>query len=612
MNPNLETKLNNLPDNPGVYQFLSEKGKVIYVGKARNLKNRVRSYFHVSVTSPKTIALVKRINDFELIVTDNEIEALVLESNLIKDLKPRYNINLKDDKSYPFIKVTNEPYPQVYATRRVVKDGSKYFGPYTNVKDMKSALRMINQIFKIRSCKYNITQEAIDKKRFKVCLDYHIHKCDGPCEGLVSEKEYNDMVNEVIKLLRGKTDDLIKELTTKMEKAVEKMEYEKAAEIRDKRDQLNVIAARQKIVANDFGDRDVISIAYEGKDSACSVFNIRGGKLTAKKQLKLAIDENEAPEEIYAAALKFYYGEFVEIPKEILMEVTPTDKDTISTWLSVRAERKVKIVVPKKSSDALSLIRMCKQNAILQLKEIQIQKMKNQGNVPYSLSALQRDLRLNKLPKKIECFDISNLQGTDSVASMVVFVDGKPKKSLYRKFIIKTVDGPDDFSSMREVIERRYKKLKEDNEILPDLIMVDGGKGQLSSAVSVLDELGFEKYNIIGLAKRLEEVFFPDNSEPESIPKTSSGLKLLQQVRDEAHRFAITFHRARRSKRTITSELGEIKGIGKSTTDKLLKELGSLKAIKEADIETLTKTVGKAKAELLKNHFENSTNSDLR
>jgi excinuclease ABC subunit C len=612
MNPNLETKLNNLPDNPGVYQFLSEKGKVIYVGKARNLKNRVRSYFHVSVTSPKTIALVKRINDFELIVTDNEIEALVLESNLIKDLKPRYNINLKDDKSYPFIKVTNEPYPQVYATRRVVKDGSKYFGPYTNVKDMKSALRMINQIFKIRSCKYNITQEAIDKKRFKVCLDYHIHKCDGPCEGLVSEKEYNDMVNEVIKLLRGKTDDLIKELTTKMEKAVEKMEYEKAAEIRDKRDQLNVIAARQKIVANDFGDRDVISIAYEGKDSACSVFNIRGGKLTAKKQLKLAIDENEAPEEIYAAALKFYYGEFVEIPKEILMEVTPTDKDTISTWLSVRAERKVKIVVPKKSSDALSLIRMCKQNAILQLKEIQIQKMKNQGNVPYSLSALQRDLRLNKLPKKIECFDISNLQGTDSVASMVVFVDGKPKKSLYRKFIIKTVDGPDDFSSMREVIERRYKKLKEDNEILPDLIMVDGGKGQLSSAVSVLDELGFEKYNIIGLAKRLEEVFFPDNSEPESIPKTSSGLKLLQQVRDEAHRFAITFHRARRSKRTITSELGEIKGIGKSTTDKLLKELGSLKAIKEADIETLTKTVGKAKAESLKNHFENSTNSDLK
>lgn len=606
MNPNLESKLKNLPDNPGVYQFLNEKGKVVYVGKARNLKNRVRSYFHESVTSPKTMALVKKINDFELIVTDNEIEALVLENNLIKELKPRYNINLKDDKSYPFIKVTNEPYPQVFATRRVVKDGSKYFGPYTNVKDMKSALRMINQIFKIRSCRLNITQESIDKKKFKVCLDYHIHKCDGPCEGLVSEKDYNDMVGEVVKLLRGKTDDLIKDLTAKMENAVEKMEFEKAAEIRDKRDQLNVIAARQKIVASDFEDRDVISIAYEGKDSACSVFNIRNGKLTAKKQLKLAIEEGEQPEEIYAAAIKFYYGEFVEIPKEILLEISPEDKDTISTWLSERAGRKVKFIVPKKSSDALSLIRMCKQNAILQLKEIQLQKMKNQGNVPYSLSALQRDLRLNTLPKKIECFDISNLQGTDSVASMVVFVDGKPKKSLYRKFIIKTVEGPDDFSSMREVIERRYKKIKEESEVLPDLIMVDGGKGQLSSAVEVLDGLGFEKYNIIGLAKRLEEVFFPDNSEPESIPKTSSGLKLLQQVRDEAHRFAITFHRVRRSKRTITSELGEIKGIGRSTTDKLLKELGSLKAIKEADVNSLTNVVGKSKAELIKKHFENT------
>jgi excinuclease ABC subunit C len=604
MNSNLESKIRNLPDKPGIYQFLNDKGKVIYVGKARNLKNRVRSYFHDSITSAKTLALVNKINDFELIVTDNEIEALVLENNLIKDLKPRYNINLKDDKSYPFIKVTNEPYPQVYPTRRVVKDGSKYFGPYTNVKDMKSALRMINQIFKIRSCKLNIDQESIDKRKFKVCLDYHIHKCDGPCEGLVSEKDYNDMVGEVVKLLKGKTDDLIKDLTTKMETAVEKMEYEKAAEIRDKRDQLNIISERQKIVANDFEDRDVISIAYEGKDSACSIFNIRGGKLTAKKQLKLGIDDNDEIAEIYTAAIKFYYGEYVEVPKEILIEVEPADIETLASWLSQKAERKVKFVVPKKSSDALSLINMCKQNAILQLKEIQIQKMKNQGNVPYALSALQRDLRLKVLPRKIECFDISNLQGTDSVASLVSFIDGKPKKSLYRKFIIKTVEGPDDFSSMQEVIGRRYKKLLEEKEPLPDLIMVDGGKGQLSSAVSTLKELGLRDFNIIGLAKRLEEVFFPGHSEPESIPKTSSGLKLLQQVRDEAHRFAITFHRKRRSKRTITSELNGIKGIGKSTTDKLLKEIGSISVIQNTDVETLSKVVGKAKAELIKRHFE--------
>lgn len=604
MNSNLESKIRNLPNKPGIYQFLNDKGKVIYVGKARNLKNRVRTYFHENITSAKTLALVNKINDFELIVTDNEIEALVLENNLIKNLKPRYNINLKDDKSYPFIKVTNEPYPRVYPTRRVVKDGSKYFGPYTNVKDMKSALRMINQIFKIRSCKFNIDQESIDNKKFKICLDYHIHKCDGPCEGLVSEKDYNDMVGEVVKLLKGKTDDLIKELTTKMETAVEKMEYEKAAEIRDKRDQLNIISERQKIVANDFEDRDVISIAYEGKDSACSIFNIRGGKLTAKKQLKLGIDDNDEMAEIYAAAIKFYYGEYVEVPKEILIEVEPADTETLASWLSQKAERKVKFIVPKKSSDALSLINMCKQNAILQLKEIQIQKMKNQGNVPYALSALQRDLRLKVMPRKIECFDISNLQGTDSVASLVTFIDGKPKKSLYRKFIIKTVEGPDDFSSMREVIERRYKKLLEEKEPLPDLIMVDGGKGQLSSAVSTLKELGLKDFNIIGLAKRLEEVFFPDHSEPESIPKTSSGLKLLQQVRDEAHRFAITFHRDRRSKRTITSELNGIKGIGKSTTDKLLKEIGSVSVIQSTDVETLSKVVGKAKAELIKRHFE--------
>lgn len=611
MNSNLESKIRNLPDKPGIYQFLNDKGKVIYVGKARNLKNRVRSYFHDSITSAKTLALVNKINDFELIVTDNEIEALVLENNLIKDLKPRYNINLKDDKSYPFIKVTNEPYPQVYPTRRVVKDGSKYFGPYTNVKDMKSALRMINQIFKIRSCKLNIDQESIDKKKFKVCLDYHIHKCDGPCEGLVSEKDYNDMVGEVVKLLKGKTVDLIKELTTKMETAVEKMEYEKAAEIRDKRDQLNIISERQKIVANDFEDRDVISIAYEGKDSACSIFNIRGGKLTAKKQLKLGIDDNDEIAEIYTAAIKFYYGEYVEVPKEILIEVEPADIETLASWLSQKAERKVKFVVPKKSSDALSLINMCKQNAILQLKEIQIQKMKNQGNVPYALSALQRDLRLKVLPRKIECFDISNLQGTDSVASLVSFIDGKPKKSLYRKFIIKTVEGPDDFSSMQEVIGRRYKKLLEEKEPLPDLIMVDGGKGQLSSAVSTLKELGLRDFNIIGLAKRLEEVFFPGHSEPESIPKTSSGLKLLQQVRDEAHRFAITFHRKRRSKRTITSELNGIKGIGKSTTDKLLKEIGSISVIQNTDVETLSKVVGKAKAELIKRHFETTGHAGI-
>ena len=602
MNSVLEDKIKNLPSKPGVYQFKNDKDQVIYVGKARNLKNRVRSYFHSNVTNAKTEALVKKINDVELVVTDSEIEALVLENNLIKELKPRYNIDLKDDKSFPFIKITNEPFPQVYSTRRVIKDGSKYFGPYTSVKSMKAALRMINQIFKIRSCKYDINEETIAKKKYKVCLDYHIKKCDGPCEGLVSEKDYKDMVQEVVKVIRGKTDDLIKELEVKMETAASQTEFEKAAETRDKIEQLKIISSRQKIVSNDLEDRDVISVAYEGKDSACSIFNIRNGKLVGKKQLRLNLKGAEELPEIYESLIKFYYDEITEIPKELLFEVEPTNSDLIKNWLDLRAEKKVKFIVPQRG-ELKSLVKMCKENAILQLKEIQIQKMKREGNVPYSLSALQRDLRLKILPKKIECFDISNLQGTDSVASMVVFVDGKPKKSLYRKFIIKEVAGPDDFASMQEVIRRRYTRAIENNDF-PDLIMVDGGKGQLSSAVEILNNLGLKQIPIIGLAKRLEEVFFPLKSDPESIPKTSSGLKLLQQIRDEAHRFAITFHRNRRSKRTFTSELNEIEGIGPSTAQKLIKSIGSVNAIKNAAEETLSAVVGKKKAAIIKRYFQ--------
>ena len=603
MNPKLETKIKNLPSNPGIYQFFNDKGKVIYVGKANNLKNRVRSYFHENLSSPKTEILVKKINDLELIITDNEVEALVLENNLIKKFKPRYNVNLKDDKSFPYIKVTKEPYPRVYPTRRVIKDGSKYFGPYTSVGNMKASLRMINEVFKIRSCKLDITQENIDKKKFKVCLDYHINKCDGPCEGLISEINYNEMVNEVVKVLKGKTDELIKDLTIKMNSSVDNLEFEKAAEIRDKINQLTAISSRQKVVSDDLEDRDVISIAYEGKNSACSVFNIRDGKLVGKKQLRLAIGDGEEETDIYSSAIKFYYGDFVEVPREILMDVQPSDSETLLKWLDSKSERKIKFTFPRRG-DLKSLVKMCKENAILQLKELQLQKMKAEGSVNYSVSALKRDLRLKDLPKKIECFDISNLQGTDSVASMVVFENGKPKKSQYRKFIIKEVVGPDDFLSMQEVIRRRYSKLKEENLPLPDLIMVDGGKGQLSSAVEVLNEIGFSNYNIIGLAKRLEEVFFPGQSDPASIPKTSSGLKLLQQVRNEAHRFAITFHRSRRSKRTIKTELTDVKGIGASTAHKLLKELGSLSEIKNSEHDKLVAIIGKKKADILINHFK--------
>jgi excinuclease ABC subunit C len=607
MNQEIRNKLSNLPPKPGIYQFLNDKGKVIYVGKANNLRNRVKSYFHSNYSNAKTEVLVSKINDVELVVTDTEVEALVLENNLIKELKPRYNVNLKDDKSFPFIKVTNEPYPRVFSTRRVIRDGSKYFGPYTSVKHMKSALRMINQIFKIRSCKYDINDNTIAKKKIKVCLDYHIKKCDGPCEGLVSEKEYNEMVDEVVKVVRGRTDELIKDLEKKMSSEANAMEFEKAGKIRDKIEQLKLISAKQKVVSNDFEDRDVISVAFEDKDSACSIFNIRSGKLVGKKQLKLGLKGGEELNEIYNSAIKFYYGDFTEIPKEILLETEPIDRELLEKWLNQRADQKVKFIIPQRG-ELKSLVKMCKANAIIQLKEIQIQKMKKEGSVPYSLSALQRDLRLNELPKRIECFDISNIQGSDSVASMVVFVDGKPKKSEYKKYIIKSVVGPDDFASMHEVIKRRYSRLLTSKEPLPDLIIVDGGKGQLSTAVQVLIILGIKQYNIIGLAKRLEEVFFPGKSEPESIAKTSSGLKLLQQIRDEAHRFAVTFHRQRRSKRTIKTELTDIKGIGKATAQKLLQTLGSVDKIKRAEFTTLAELVGEQKAKLLRGHYNKSKN----
>jgi len=605
MNENLKIKVDAIPALPGIYQFLNKNNKIIYIGKAKNLRSRVRSYFRSKVDSPKTKALVEKIIDFEIIATENEIEALVLENNLIKKHKPRYNVNLKDDKTYPYIRVTKEPYPQIFYTRDIVRDGSKYFGPYTNVKQMRTSLRMINKIFKIRSCTYFIDDEVIKKQKIKVCLDYHIKKCDGPCEGLVSVVEYGKMVNQVIKVLKGKTSDLIDELKIEMDDASKDLNFEKAAQLRDKIDELNVYSSKQKVVTNDFDDKDIISVAVEAKDAACTVLNIRSGRLVGKRQLKLSVEVDEDLNKIYNAALKFYYGEFVEVPKSIILEATPFDDETLLEWLNSRADRKVSFVIPKIQSDAKSLLFMCKQNAILQLKDIQLQRMKKDGNLPYVLSSLKRDLRLTSLPRKIECFDISNLQGTDTVASMVVFVDGKPKKSLYRKYIIKSVDGPNDFASMQEVIERRYSKAKENNEALADLIMVDGGKGQLSSAIEILDNLGFKKYQIIGLAKRLEEVFFPEVSESQTIPKTSSSLKLLQHLRDEAHRFAITFHRLRRDGRTIKTELTDIDGIGQKLAEKLLLHFRSVNEIKKADILELSKVIGLAKAKVIEEFYKN-------
>lgn len=604
MNDTLKSKLENLPDKPGVYQFFNDKGKHLYIGKAKNLKNRVRTYFLPDHASVRIGLMVKKIHDLQLIVTDSELEALVLENNLIKQYKPRYNVLLKDDKSFPFIKVTNEDFPRIFATRNLVKDGSRYFGPYTDVKSMRYALRLINQLFKIRSCKFALTPETIANRKVKICLDYHIKKCDGPCEGLISRADYNVMVEGAVKLLGGKLTDLLKELNEGMAKASADLDFETAAMYRDNMQKLQVFADKQKVISDDMEDRDVIAVATADKDATCSILNIRGGKLIGKKQIGLRVELNTPLEEVYAAFIKLFYNlDYVVIPGEIVTEIMPADDELIQSWISEKAKEKVKFFVPQRGK-LKSLVNMCKQNAVLQLGELQLQRMKREGNVPHVLTALKRDIRLHKLPRRIECFDISNLQGSDIVASMVVFVDGKPKKSEYRRYIIEGIIGPDDFASMQQVVTRRYTRVMKEGLAFPDLIMIDGGKGQLSSAVEVLQDIVTGPYEIIGLAKRLEEVFVPEDPDPIIIPLTSSSLKLLQQVRDEAHRFAITFHRERRSKRIITSELLSVKGIGPAITAKLLKEFGSVEGVRAATKEKLSEVAGESKADLLISYFQ--------
>lgn len=598
----LQKKLENLPKLPGVYFFKNKNGKIIYIGKAKSLYHRVKSYFSQQITSSKTQALVSKIFDFDVIVTDNEVEALILEANLIKQFKPRYNVNLKDDKSYPYIVITNEDFPQVYPTRKIIQDGSKYFGPYTEVKVMKQALRVLRDVFKIRSCKYNLTDETISKGKYKVCLDYHIKKCDGPCEGLISKEEYRKMISEVEQVLKGNVENLISNLYEEMTFYSNELNFEKAAEIRNKIDSLNVYANTQKVVSNELVDRDIITFAADIPDGVSAIFNIRKGKLVGKKKFLFNYNIELPDSSIISDLLRNIYSNPIEIPDEIIVSEFPEEKEIIESWLKNITSKEIKIKLPE--NDVLtSLLNLCRQNAIYDLNELKLQKMKKEGQVSYVLKSLQRDLYLPKPPIRIECFDISTLQGSDTVASLVVFENGKPKKSDYRKFIIKTVQGQNDFASMSEVIERHYKRILEENKPLPDLIMVDGGKGQLNTAIKTLRRIGLNNLNLIGLAKRLEEIFKPDQKNSIMIPKTSSSLKLLQQIRDEAHRFAVTFHREKRTKRIISTELEYIPGIGKKTTEKLLKLFGSIEQIKSITIDQLEAKIGKSRAKIVYDYF---------
>lgn len=599
----LGEKLDSLPTKPGVYQFKNAEEKVIYVGKAQSLRNRVRQYFQKSrAFDAKLDALVSKIADVELIVTDSEVEALILEANLVKKLKPRYNVLLKDDKSFPYIVITNEPFPRVFVTRRVIRDGSRYFGPYTDVKTMRFALKTVRDIFMIRSCNYDLTQESIARRKFRICLDYHIKKCEGPCEGFVSAEDYRAMIDRVAKVLRGKTDDVVAALGAEMEQLSAALRFEEAAKARDRFRALSVYNEKQKVVEMKEVDRDIIALALKEDDACGVVFKVRDGKVLGSHHHYLSNVEGKEESEILENLLERYYLENEDIPSEISLSGEVNSPALIQLWLAGKRNGTVNIEAPK-AGDRAKLVGMVKKNAEFLLEELQLQKMKRGDFVPHSVQSLQRDLRLSVLPRRIECFDISNTQGSDTVASMVVFVDAKPKKSEYRKFKIRSVTGPDDFASMREVIERRFTRMLEEGSTSPDLVMVDGGKGQLSSAVDILQRLNLTGTPIIGLAKRLEEVFTPNESEPLTIPRTSSSLRLLQHVRDEAHRFAITYHRKLRSKRILNTELDLIKGVGKKRATELLEAFGSVQGVKFATEEQIAEIVGPKLAAEIKDHF---------
>lgn len=599
----LKEKLDNLPRLPGVYQFRSVEGKVIYVGKAKLLRNRVRSYFQKGHDyDPKTKVMVSKIADLEIIVTDTEMEALILENTLIKKLKPRYNIDLRDDKSYPYIVVTNEPFPRVFVTRKIKQDGSRYYGPFTDVKTMRHALKSVRDIFQIRSCRLPLTVANIARKKWKICLDYHIGKCGGPCEGLVSLEEYNEMISQVEKLLRGKTRDLVRQLTDEMAIYSEKLEFEKAGSVKRKIEAIKVYSEKQKMVSLELIERDIIAAVSENDDGCGVIFKVRDGKLTGKQHFYLSNVLDRSESEMIETLVGRYYVRADYIPPEIYLSAEATDMEFVENLLKSKRGNDVKVVVPTHGED-LKLINMCRANAKFMLDELMIQKEKSKETIPHTLQALQRDLRLPAPPRRIECFDNSNIQGSDPVASMVVFVDGKPRKSDYRKFRIRTVLGPDDFASMEEVIERRYSRVMREGGQLPDLVVVDGGKGQLSSAVEVLHEIGLKNQPIIGLAKRLEEVFVPGEGESILLPRTSSALKLLQHVRDEAHRFAVTFHRSLREKRVVSTQLTDIQGVGETRAAKLLREFGSVRGVQEASLEQIARVVGTKAAQNIKSYF---------
>jgi len=607
MSITVKEKVDHLPLSPGVYQFKDNRGNHLYVGKAKKLRNRVRSYFQDSrYHDGRLKVMISKIDDVEVIVTDSEAEALILENNLIKKHQPRYNIMYRDDKSYPYICVTNDSKPRVYPTRTVVRDGSKYFGPYDHVGHMRRMLETIRKTFNLCTCA--VSPKMIDKSRgapkWHSCFDDYLENCSGDWD----EEEYQTAIEKVERLLTGKTEDLIREIKEEMQIASNALAFEEAARLRDSMESLVKYNKKMKIVDNKQVNRDIFAIEVDEElQEACGVlFKVREGKLIGKFHRFLKnISESSRDMMIQSFVEDYYTGQFAgAIPDEVYISEEMEDSEPLAEYLWEQHNKKVPIRVPK-IGEKKHLINMAISNAKLNLGQRKLEKQKfEKERIPQSVKDLKEYLHLQRLPRRIECFDNSNTQGSDPVASMVCFVDSQPRKSEYKRFKIKTVTGPDDFASMKEILKRRYKRVKEEKRQPPDLILIDGGKGQLSAAVEALREIGFEgECEIAGIAKRLEEVFVPGKADPYMIPKTSSALKLLQRARDEAHRFAINYHRNKRSKRTIKSELTEINGIGEKTAAELIRVFGSVKKVKLAGEDQIQEVIGEKTGSRVYNHF---------
>jgi excinuclease ABC subunit C len=591
--------LKQLPDKPGVYLMFDSNDNIIYIGKAISLKNRVRSYFQASRNlSLRIQSMVKQVDRIEYIITNNEVEALVLECNLIKEKHPKYNIRLRDDKQYPWVKVTlNESYPQVYITRRVKQDGSKYYGPYTNVAAIRDTMKLLRQIFPLRSCRYDLDEQTIARP----CLNYQIKRCLAPCNRLVSKESYREIINQVCLFLEGRQMELAEELNRQMQQAALELQYEKAAVFRDRLRDIKKIMEKQKVITDVPIDLDVFGISQDHQGSMIQVFQVRDGKLVGREYFLLNEGLETEPMEIIEEFLTQYYDKSGFIPKEIIIPCNLESQVAIETLLTSLRGSKVRVRLPHKGEKA-QLLRMANENAANLLQQERAKEKQEESYVAQTLEELQRRLELPKLPQRIEGFDISNIQGRDAVASMVVFESGVPKGSDYRRFKIRTIEGPNDFAMMQEALRRRFLKGLEERQTLqtengkfakfPDLLLIDGGKGQLSAAVAVLEELNLRHIPIIGLAKQEEEIFKPDQEDPIILSRRSDALRLLQRVRDEAHRFAITYHKSLRSKRTLTSKLDEIPGVGPKKKQALMKRFGSVKRIREATVEELMQVPG--------------------